>query len=75
MKGAGIIEESQSPWAAPIVSVTKKDQTLTFCVDNRGLNSKITFDPQPMPKIDVIINRRNRAKFLSKIDLTKVFGI
>ena len=71
MISAGIIEESQSPWAAPIVCVPKKDQTLRFCVDYRGPNSQTTFDPQPMSKIDDIMNRLSRAKFLSKIDLTK----
>lgn len=71
MKSAGIIEQSQSAWAAPIVCVPKKDKTLRFCVDYRGLNSKTVFDPQPMPKIDDILNKLGRAKFLTKIDLTK----
>ena len=68
MKSAGIIENSQSPWAAPIVCVPKKDKTLRFCVDFRGLNSKTEFDPQPLPKIDDILNKLGKAKFLSKID-------
>ena len=71
MKHAGIIEPSQSPWAAPIVCVPKKDKTLRFCVDYRGLNSKTVFDPQPMPKIDDILNKLGKAKYLTKIDLTK----
>ena len=71
MKSAGIIENSQSPWAAPIVCVPKKDKTLRFCVDFRGLNSKTEFDPQPLPKIDDILKKLGKAKFLSKIDLTK----
>ena len=56
MKAAGIIENSQSPWAAPIVCVPKKDNTLRFCVDYRGLNSITLFDPQPMPKMDEVRN-------------------
>ena len=71
MKHAGIIEPSQSPWAAPIVCVPKKDKTLRFCVDYRGLNSKTVFDPQPMPKIDDILNKLGKAKYLTKIDLRK----
>ena len=69
MKHAGIIEPSQSPLAAPIVCVPKKDKTLWFCVDYRGLNSKTVFDPQPMPKIDDILNKLGKAKYLTKIDL------
>ena len=71
MKHAGIIEPSQSPWVAPIVCVPKKDKTLRFCVDYRGLNSKTVFDPQQMPKIDDILNKLSKAKYLTKIDLTK----
>ena len=71
MKSAGIIENSQSPWAAPIVCVPKKDNTLRFCVDYRGLNSITLFDPQPMPKMDEVLNKLGKARFLSKIDLTK----
>ena len=71
MKHAGIIEPSQSPWAAPIVCVTKKDKILWFCVDDRGLNSKTVFEPQPMPKFDDILNKLGKAKYLTKIDLMK----
>ena len=51
MKISDIIEESKSPWAAPIVCVPKKDKSLRLCVDYRSLNSQTIFDPQPMPKV------------------------
>ena len=67
----GIVQSSSSSWAAPIVCVPKKDKSIRLCVDYRGLNSQTIFDPQPMPKIDEIINKLGKAKYISKLDLTK----
>ena len=70
---AGIAEKSTSPYAAPIVIVPKKDNTIRLCVDYRQLNKVTIFDPQPMPKLEDIINKLGKAHYISKIDLTKGF--
>ena len=56
MVEAGIAEKSITPYAAPIVIVPKKDNTIRLCVDYRQLNKVTIFDPQPMPKLEDIIN-------------------
>ncbi|MCG8044622.1 MAG: RNase H-like domain-containing protein [Candidatus Thiodiazotropha endolucinida] len=73
MVGAGIAEKSNSPYASPIVVVPKKDGSIRLCVDYRQLNQVTIFDPQPMPKLEDIINKLGKAKFFSKLDLTKGF--
>lgn len=70
---AGTAEKSISPYASPIVIVPKKDGSIRLCVDYRLLNEITISDPQPMPKLEDIINKLGKAQYLSKIDLTKGF--
>ena len=67
----GIITPSTSEWAAPIILVPKKDGSKRLCVDFRKLNSKTKPDPYPMPRIDEMIDRLGKAKYISALDLTK----
>jgi hypothetical protein len=71
MLKAGIVESSDSPYAAPVLLVRKKDNTIRFCVDFRALNSETILDPRPMPRMDDVLHRVSNAKYVSKIDMTK----
>jgi hypothetical protein len=68
---AGIIEESESPWAAPIVVVPKSDGSGRLCTDFRRLNLLTVADPFPMPRIDSLLDKLGGAKFMTKLDMTK----
>ena len=48
MLSLGIIRESNSPFAIPIVIVKKKDGSNRICVDDRNLNKLTVADPEPM---------------------------
>ena len=44
----GLIKESSSPWASPVVLVTKKNGKKRFCVDYRKLNAVTKKDQYPL---------------------------
>ena len=71
MLSLGVIEASKSEWCNPIVLVPKKDGTTRFCMDFRYLNSVSKFDSYPTPRIDDLIDRLGKAKYLTTIDLCK----
>ncbi len=66
-----VIKPSRSEWCSPVVLVPKKDGTLRFCVDFSKLNAVSAFDPYPMPRVDELIERLRKAKYLSTLDLCK----
>ena len=52
MRRDGVIKQSSSTWASPIVPVRKKDGTLRFCVDYCKLNEVTRKDAYSLPRID-----------------------
>ncbi len=71
MLDLGVIEESHSDWASPIVLVPKTDSSVRFCVDYRKVNAVSKFDAYPMPRVDELLDRLGAARFYSTLDLTK----
>ncbi|XP_062386073.1 uncharacterized protein LOC134073108 [Sardina pilchardus] len=69
MLEGGIIRESSSPWAAPIVLVQKKTGAWRFCVDYRKLNSMTKKDAFPLPRIEDSLTSLSQAAWYSTLDL------
>ena len=69
----GIIQKSNSPYAAPPVIVNKPDGSKRFCIAYVKLNSVTVFDGEPMPNAEDIYIKMRGKKYFSKFDLTKGF--
>ena len=64
-----IISPSKSPWASPIVLVTKKDGSTRFCIDYRKVNSGTHKDAYPLPRVDDTLDTLVGSVWFSTIDL------
>ena len=64
-----IIRISCSSWLSPPVMVKKKDGSLRFCIDYRGLNKVTQKDAYPLPLPDQAQNKLHGMKYFTKLDL------
>ena len=73
LKEQGIVEDAPSDcsWAAPIVVVRKADGGWRLCTDYRMLNASTEPDPFLLPRIDDLLDKIWKAKFLTKVDMAK----
>ena len=69
----GRIQPSESPWGTNVLFVKKKDGTLRFCVDYRGLNDLTVKNSYPLPHTEELFDRLAGARYFSKIDLRSGF--
>uniref|UniRef100_A0A3P9JWP4 ribonuclease H n=1 Tax=Oryzias latipes TaxID=8090 RepID=A0A3P9JWP4_ORYLA len=69
MAANGIIEPSDSPWAAPVVMVRKKGGGWHPCVDYRRLNAVTHKDSYPLPRIDDALDYVTGSCWFSSLDL------
>ena len=65
----GVVRESSSPWAAPIVLVQKKTGAWRFCVDYRKLNLVTKKDAFPLPRIEDSLASLTQSAWYSTLDL------
>lgn len=66
---AGIIKESRSPYASPIVVARKKNGNVRMCVDYRTLNSRTVPDQYTTPRVDDALDCLTGSEWFTVLDL------
>ena len=66
---AKVICTSQSSWSAPIIVVSKGDGGKHLVIDYRALNKVTRRFTWPMPKVEDIFSKSNRATYFTTLDL------
>lgn len=69
-----LIEESYSPFSAPVTLALKKGEGKTrLCIDFRDLNKNVIPQAQPFPLIDDLIIKARNCKYFTSLDINSVF--
>lgn len=66
---AGVIRESESPFASPIVVVKKKDGSIRLCIDYRKLNFQTIKDAYALPNLEEAFSALAGSRWFSVLDL------
>jgi transposase InsO family protein len=74
LEGKGVIRESSSEYASPIVIVRKKSGEMRVCVDYRKLNMKVKKEAFPLPRIEESLQALSGAKLFSVLDLASAYN-
>ncbi len=69
LKDAGVITESRSPYASPIVVARKKTGRIRMCVDFRTLNRRTVPDQYTVPRVEDALACLHGSKWFSVLDL------
>lgn len=68
---AGIITDSESSYASPVILVRKKNGDSRLCVDYRALNAVTIRDRYPLPNIDDQVSKLAGKYYFTSLDMAQ----
>lgn len=70
-----LIEESYSPFAAPVTLAFKKEDNRKsrLCIDFRDLNKIVVPQAQPFPLIDDLVTKTRNSAYFTTLDINSAF--
>ena len=68
-----IIRPSKSPWNSPLLLVKKKDNSMRFVCDFRGLNDVTKKDNYPLPHIRDVVDKMEGSVFWTTLDAASAY--
>ncbi|PLW44362.1 hypothetical protein PCASD_04496 [Puccinia coronata f. sp. avenae] len=71
---SGTIQQTTSPWAAPVLFTGKKDGNLRPCFDYRKLNAVTVKNRYPLPLTMDLVDSLLDANTFTKLDLRNAYG-
>ena len=74
LESQGVIRESNSPWASPIVLVRKKNGKIRPCVDYRQVNLLTRKDAYPIPRTQECLDTMAGSVIFSSLDMTSGYN-
>jgi len=75
LEDAGMIESLDSPLAAPLFFVPKKDGTQRMCINYRKLNEITIRDAYPLPNMEQLLEAARGATVFSKFNLRSAYNM
>ena len=75
LEEARMIEPSDSPMAAPLFFVPKKDGGQRMCIDYQKLNEITIRDAYPLPNMEALLEAARGVKVFSKFDLHSAYNM
>jgi len=71
----GMIEKAETPVAAPLFFVPKKDGSQRMCIDYRRLNAVTIWDAYPLLNMESLLESARGATVFSKFDLRSAYNM